>query len=224
MTSPEVFSIGVKELLDQAKRLGLIPTYRQGTVLLTTTPGIVSVMVTLDNDTMPSRCYNYAGQLTTGDRVLVLAIRPQGLYVLGASNVSAVPNSTPSNINKAGPAVADTTTSAAYVSMTDTFSVTFTKNRADTRLEIDMVVSCFLSVAGNTKPSFAAQVSGTDYEIVAMLINPISQHSIFTGKVFVPGIAAGALTIQGRWRRVAGTGQLNRNTDDWVGLTVREVF
>lgn len=83
MTSPETISIGIEELLGQAKRLGLTPVYRQGTVLGTTTPGLSSVMVTLDNDDAPSRCYNFMGQLDAGDRVLVLVVKPQGLYVLG---------------------------------------------------------------------------------------------------------------------------------------------
>lgn len=211
----------VEALLAQAQRLGLVPSYRLGTVLAAS--GVSGVMVTLDNDTAPSRCFNFAGPLAAGDRVFTCAIRPQGIYVFGSAPSSAA-NRVVSSVNKAGPAVNDSTTSATYVSLTDSSSVSIVKNRSDTQLSVDLRVSCFLTGATNSKPSFAVQVNSTDYEIVASLINPVSTHEFMAGLRLISGIPAGTYTVQARWLRVSGTGTLNRNSDDWFGLTVYETF
>jgi hypothetical protein len=87
MTSSEEISIGVEELLAQAKRLGLVPSYRIGTVLATSSRA--NVMVTLDNDTVPSRCYNFAGPLFTGQRVLTMSVKPHGVYVISRGSAGS---------------------------------------------------------------------------------------------------------------------------------------
>lgn len=75
----------VTALLDQAKRLGLIPTYRYGTVL--STSGSASIlMVTLDGDDQPSRTFNLVGGLAAGARVLTMGIAPHGVYTMGVAS------------------------------------------------------------------------------------------------------------------------------------------
>lgn len=221
MTSPEQISLGVEELLLQAKRLGLTPVYRLGTVLATTGADVSGIMVTLDNDILPSRCYNFAGPLVAGDRVLTITVKPQGVYVIG--NASGRPNPAVGFINQA--AAVDTTTSAAYADLAGSISLSFTKFRADTFLEVDMRASSFITGVTNTRPSFAALINGTDYEIMTMLINPVSTHTWMSGCELIPSIPAGTYTIKGRWARAAGTGTCARAAgDDWITLKVRETF
>ncbi len=220
MTAPNESSVAVEELLAQAKRLGLFPRYRIGTVFASVGCNNVSVMVTLDNDLAPSRTYNYVGSLTIGSRVLVLEIKPHGLYTIGATGCHDA-NPAVAGINQAS--VSDSTTSGTYVNLAGSTSFTYTKFRDDTRLEVDLRASSFITGSANTQPSFAAQIGGVDFEIVSMLINPLSTHTFMSGKGFV-NVVAGTYTVQGRWRRVAGAGTLQRGADDWIALSVREVF
>lgn len=209
----------VEELLRQAKRLGLVPVYRTGTVYSdATTSG--RAMVLIDNDTAPTPCFNYAGRLMSGTRVLVMYVKPHGFYVIGDSEIP--PNPAVSSINQVG--ATDTTTSATFVNLAGSISLSFTKLRSDTNLEVDMRASAFITGSTNTKVSFAVQIDATDYEVVGMLINPASTHTFMAGVQLIPNIAAGTFTIQGRWRRIVGTATLSRNADDWISLKVRETF
>lgn len=212
--------IGVEELLAQAQRLGLTPVYRLGTVLADPAATSTGVMVVLDNDTTASRCFNYGGSLHAGDRVLTVSVRPQGIYVLGQASTGEF-NPRTSWINT--PGVPDTTTSATYVNLAAPSSVSVTKLRNDTRIEVDLRLSCFLTVIGNTEPSFAVLLNGVATEIISMLINPVSTHIPFSAKDFY-SVPAGTYTIQIQWRRVSGTGTLSRGTDDWISLSARETF
>jgi hypothetical protein len=122
-------------------------------------------------------------------------------------------------------AASDTTTSATYVNLAGTSSIVFNKLFTPTRLKIDFHASCFITLAVNTEVRFAVRVNSVDYDIAGYLINPTSQHMHFSGTVIVPaGVPSGNQTVQGRWRRVAGTGQLNRGTDDRISIGVVEII
>lgn len=90
LTGSDQASVTVGALLDNAKRLGLLPAYKTGTIFAdATTDG--RAMVTLDNDTAPVPAFNYAGPLASGHRVITIAIPPHGLYIIGAIAPSALP-------------------------------------------------------------------------------------------------------------------------------------
>lgn len=72
-------------LLMEARRLGFKERYRLGTVLQTPASNLTSVMITLDNDTLPTRCFNYAStNLYANMRVLTIVLE-HGVYVIGAN-------------------------------------------------------------------------------------------------------------------------------------------
>lgn len=80
---------GVDAVVNEAERLGLKTQYRFGTVLSGSVASAPSrTLVTLDNDTAPSRCFNYAGPLVAGDRVLTMEILPHGVYIIGSANAT----------------------------------------------------------------------------------------------------------------------------------------
>lgn len=114
------------------------------------------------------------------------------------------------------------TTSATYVDMPSGSALSgFTKLAAGTQLHIAMALTGFATV-GSTVSRFAVNISGTDYDVTQLFFNNV-EHLPVSGFRKVPaGIAAGVYTIQGRWRRVSGTGTLTTNVDDWFSMTVEE--
>jgi hypothetical protein len=79
---PEISVVGVEELLTNARRLGLLQTYRPGTVYESPSD-LTQVMVTLDGDLEPIRAQSLAGGVLEGSRVMVMTVPPQGVYIIG---------------------------------------------------------------------------------------------------------------------------------------------
>lgn len=119
---------------------------------------------------------------------------------------------------------ASSTTSATFVNLPATSSFSFTKLHTSTRLKAEMHVTCFIATAtGGVR--FALQIAGTDYDIAGYTFNATADHRQISGTRYLPaGIAAGALTIQGRWRRNGGAGTLNIDAGDWLSISVAEVI
>lgn len=90
LTGSDQASVTIGALLDNARRLGLLPVYRTGSVFADATAD-GRAMVTLDNDTQPVPAFNYGGTLATAQRVITISIPPHGLYIVGAVNVSGLP-------------------------------------------------------------------------------------------------------------------------------------
>lgn len=119
---------------------------------------------------------------------------------------------------------AGTTTSATYANMPATSSQAVTKASAGTRLRIEFSCSSFVTVA-STVTSFAVLVNGVDTDISRLFFNPASTHEACpTGIVYISGLAAGAWTVQARWKRTSGTGTLTLDANDWISLDVMEVL
>jgi hypothetical protein len=72
---PEISVVGVEELLTNARRLGLLQTYRPGTVYESPSD-LTQVMVTLDGDLEPIRAQSLAGGVLEGSRVMVMTVPP----------------------------------------------------------------------------------------------------------------------------------------------------
>lgn len=81
----------VTALLDQAKHLGLLPTYRYGTVVSSSSSNPSNTLVTLDGDDQAIRAFNVAGYVYAGARVFTVAVEPHGVYILGRVTTSTVP-------------------------------------------------------------------------------------------------------------------------------------
>lgn len=90
LTGADQATVTVGALLDNAKRLGLMPGYRTGTAFAEATAD-GRAMVTLDGDTAPVPAFNYGGTLAPRQRVITISIPPHGLYIIGAVNVSPLP-------------------------------------------------------------------------------------------------------------------------------------
>lgn len=219
MSADEVFT-GIEAMADQFRRLGIMWRLVKGTVFNAAGNSPTLTLVTLDGDDDPSNCLSMIGEVAVGTRVYVMVVPPQGNYIVGLGTVGSVLNE-----NGVGAASAtDSTTSATYVDMVGaSTSFSFTKGSSGTRLKVTMNVGAFISGAANTRPGFAVSIGGVDYDVVGMTINPLATHTINAGFVYLSGITAGTYTVQGRWRRISGTGTLARNSEDPVAISVLEL-
>lgn len=136
------------------------------------------------------------------------------------------PPSSNSICDAAVTSLTDTTGSATYVDLAGAGAVTsfpFTKRCAATRVKIELHASLFVAGTGNSAVRFGVQIGGTDYDIVNRHINPASTHAQASGTRHIESIPPGVYTVQGRWRRSAGTQTLTRGTDNWLSISAEEV-
>lgn len=146
--------------------------------------------------------------------------------ILGPSASSGDASNTISGYNNNTSAA--TTVSAAYTNINPAFA-SFTKRFASTSVRVDLSASSFITVAANTKPRFGFDFinnsggASSRFDIMEMLINPLSTHTSFSASAKLAGVVAGSYTVQLIWLRVSGGGTLNINSDDWVSFLVSEV-
>lgn len=79
----ELTVAGIRALLEQSKRLGLVPVYRYATVTATTGTNAAILMAILDGDTQATRCFNLVGARSTDSRVFTVEVKPHGVYAIG---------------------------------------------------------------------------------------------------------------------------------------------
>lgn len=161
---------------------------------------------------------------SVGDPVQLL--RQDGTWlVLGSSVSGADATNSIAAFNAA--ATADTTAAAVYTNM-DSASLTFVKRLAGSRVRVDATASMY-TTAVNTKPRIGLDFIDTTtaavyrFNLMEMLINAASQHTMIGGGTLFSGIPAGTYTVQMIWLRVSGAGTLTLDSNDWISLIVAEV-
>lgn len=155
------------------------------------------------------------GELSTdtGD-----ALKVSGDFVAGSEN----------GINVTGPTSGtDSSTSTSYTNMAGTGATTsfsFTKRFAGTRIKIEFAAT-FWSTNADTGVQFGVNFNATDYDICRLMGNTLTanQRLHTSGFRYISSVAAGAYTIQARWKKIAiGTGQINRNLEDFLCISAKE--
>jgi hypothetical protein len=141
---------------------------------------------------------------------------------IGKTTTSRPAGST-AGINNAQNVGNDSTTSASYVNTVGTTSFSFTKDFTNTRVKLDMHITSQVSIAA-TGTRFGVSLNGTDYDVCQMVNAQANIRAQASGTTFIgSGLAAGTYTIQGRWKRVSGTGTCQRFvTDDWISISAME--
>lgn len=216
MTEAEEIGVGIEALVDTFRRMGLMWRLLPATVFAADAPSALQVI--LDGDTEPTRAISMVGLPPVGGRVFVMVVPPAGNYVVGRSGRSSVVNE-----NGVGaPGVVDSTSSAAYANLLGVSSFPFTKQDANSRLKVTIHAGAFVSIA-TTRPTYGVLLGATDYDVVSQTINPINTHTNISGVSYLTGVPAGGYTVQGRWKRVSGTGLVQRNTEDWLSISVKEL-
>lgn len=131
-----------------------------------------------------------------------------------------------------GPAVADTKAAAGFTDIKNaaagTFQHTYDKayGSSESYIEVTLSFTCFLTAVAGSGLSVQFRDSGTGSTQAGftVLVNVLADHKCwsvtrkFTG---LPAVAAGTMTVQ--WSRPSGTGTFNRDANDYVSITTREV-
>jgi hypothetical protein len=218
VSEAEEVGVGIEALVETFRRMGLMWRLLPATVFADDTNTPTSLRITIDGDTDPTRAISLVGLPPQGSRVFVMVVPPQGNYVVGRSGRASTLNE-----NGVGAAAAaDATSSAAYANLSGTSSFAFVKQDAASRLKVTIHAGAFVSAAG-TKPMYGVQIGGTDYDVVSQTINVTNTHVNISGFSYLTGVPAGSYTVQGRWRRAAGTGSITRNNEDWLSISVKEL-
>jgi len=85
-------------------------------------------------------------------------------------------------------------------------SFSFTKKRSDTRLRVAMKLIAY-SDATSTGMQLGCQIGATDYDVTRCYYTSAIYLNA-NGWTYISGLAAGTYTLQGRWKRFAGSGNL----------------
>lgn len=159
---------------------------------------------------------------------VLIAYRPLGcnFLVLGNGEEAYV---TPGGEQGSSGAFAGTTTENAgsYTDMGSPASLTFTRARTNSRLEVTMS-GTFQTSSTATGAEFALRIGGTDYDIVSLKppVSAANVHLPFSSKRILAAGVGGALsaaTLQGRMKRSGGAGTITTDTSDSISITVREI-
>ncbi|MGI0012086.1 MAG: hypothetical protein ACREBU_01390 [Nitrososphaera sp.] len=221
--SAQLVAAGVKELISDASRLGLVWQLKFATV--TTIVGGAIINVRLDGD--PSFAAGVPAVLlvpapVVGERVVVLFVPPSGNYVIANSTRSVTPGDCDNG--EANATVSET--SGVYVNYPTAVTNSITKigSAAESALEVHYSVTVFVDNAA-TGGDFAVNIGGIDFRTHRTRgTNVVNARFSTTGMVKAGGLAAGPYTVIPRWARTGGVGTIRAQSgDDWVSLCVREI-
>lgn len=105
-------------------------------------------------------------------------------------------------------------------------TLSFVKNRADTRLIINFFGSAETYESSNQRYGFGVRVGNTDYELARMLFNNAGAgtRKAVSGVIEVTGLAAGSYSIKPRVIKLAGGsgGCTFYADDDFIAYSVEE--
>jgi hypothetical protein len=148
---------------------------------------------------------------------------PAGGRPTGAQLTAIQYNNRTGVSNQSVTAGTDTTTSATYANLAGTGSTTsfsFTKVLTSTNLFVT-VHAGFLAATNSAICRFGVLVNGVDNDC-GQDIQAAGDYIGVSGFAIISGLSAGTYTIQGRWRRVGGTGTCTRDTNTWYALEAAE--
>lgn len=229
MTSPATNPVvaGITEAASNAARLGIkgLESLRPATVFAGSTGAGNACQVIMDNDSSPVPAFTLVGAVLAGDRVQTIKVEPEGIYVIGWYSGAYGGTLSDGSFNAATDG--NTTSSSSYSTLNSGGNPAriagFVKTRGSTRLAVTLGSTCISTVA-NTLVQYAVLISGTDYAIASLGINPANTHLFAGGVRHLTGIAAGTYDIDARWRRPAGPGILAQDGNDLLSFRVEEVI
>jgi len=212
---------GIKALTANAKRLGI--TWQMAMATSISSEGSSQEWVVImdgDASNTPIKIISLIGVAPNFTRVAVLSLSHGGNYAIGLISSNPLPHCAGTGLHTFG---SGTTTSASFSDTPGASSLVFTKLSSTSRLFITAHLNTF-STVGSTKARFAVTVDGgaNDTNIAEAVLSAANSVIGTSGSCILDGVAAGAVTIQLRWRRVSGTGTLTMSTDQTYVITVCE--
>ena len=226
--APELIGVGVQSLVDNAQRLGLTWDLKMATVKDGSLAPLV--LAQYDNDGVTISMVSMIGALAEGARVYALEVPPAGNFIVGL--VAAAPLLLNVACENTFGLTSGTTTSATYVTMPGTPTLSFTKLSSDSKLKIELMGTFFSSVASaglGAGVNISPGPGDIDITVLASANSSLSAHTPYAGQELVDpltisgGIPAGPYTLTGIWRRHSGAGTLNVGIDNMWSVCVTEV-
>lgn len=214
----------VEELVEQAKRLGLMWDLRPATInSVDATSNLV--FGTYDGDTESIPMINLKGSIVEGETVMVMFVPPQGNYVIG-SNVGSSTILGENGINTPGPAGGLGTTSATFVNMGAALTFSFTKRFTNTRVFAELDGAGYSTGAGSKAQYGCAIGSIGDFALADFFFNEATTHRSWSGFNYLAAgsVPAGTYTIVGRFRRLSGAGTITIDDNDRFSFGLRECY
>jgi hypothetical protein len=98
-------------------------------------------------------------------------------------------------------------------------SFTFVKRFTSTRVRLSGSIGISAAAVGGAM--LGATINGTDYDICVAVTASAARGS-GSGARYIAGIPAGTYTVQGRWKRSAGSGTITRDVNDWLSIECQE--
>ncbi len=117
-----------------------------------------------------------------------------------------------STLNTATTSYGDWTSAAA----------TIVKQSAATKLLVRLLATGFV-VTNPSTVTLGVNVSGTDYDMHAVLFSAVNARSPFLAEKPISGVAAGSQTVQVRCKVSTSSSTFRRDANDHISLTVMEV-
>lgn len=188
------------------------PAFRGCRVVVLGKPGGVHAAGDIDSGTFA------IARIPTGTSGSTVALGNHSHTVMGENGIAGTAVSSGS----------DTRSNGTYANLAGTGSVTsfsFTKALTSTRIRIDMSATFFSSVS-TSGARFGVLVDGVDYDVCQLRATvAVNEHVTAAGFVYIGAsvVAAGSITVQGRWLRAEGGGTLTRDPADWLAISAREL-
>lgn len=217
--APELVGVGVQSLVERANSLGLTWTLRPGSVA--DTGGMTTAAVIFDGDTVPVNCLNLTNQfLTTHSRVMGLLVPPSSNYIIS----SMMPMGETKNYNSGSTGIVSSTGSTTFVPFAGIPTVRFTKGSSATKLRIDILMACYVSVNGVGEVGM--RVNGIDYFVGREAFPTTFNYYPFGGhRLLLPSdVSAGSFDCILLWRKLTGGGILGQDGDGFISFTIQEVW
>jgi hypothetical protein len=221
-TIANIISAGAKQLIDNAKALGLTWTIRISTIVNSGPDAITGIM---DGDTVPIGLTNMSGlEIRSGDRVYVIITPPSGNFISGKVVVEDLRLG--ANCVNFDSLTAGSTTSAVYVDQPGSPSLALTKKYDGTSLRFAWAQTYYTGSPVNAL--FAVTTAAGNQVFLAKHFGTngaTNSHTPISGVASAVGIPAGTMIWVGAWATAGGGGgDLKVDSGDFWSCCIEEFW
>lgn len=216
-----LISTAAKQLVDQARSLGLTWTLRLATVGNSARDSLTAIF---DGDTLPIPVTNITGfPLRAGDRIYCLIVPPSGNFALSRAvpEILRLGNS----CNNVGSMTAGTTVSATFVSQPGSPAVILTKMYDDTYLRVNWAQT-YYTQGGDVNALFGVVTAAGNQAFLGknFMATTSGFRTPISGMAAISGVPAGTQSWVGTWAQAGGAGTLTVDAGSFWSMCIEEFW
>lgn len=221
--APDLFSSAVREVVAQARAMGLTWTMRMATVV-----GVTPSTVVFDGDTEVVPAASMIGSVTPAQRVYVIIVPPAANFIVGSATPYVIGGRLGATVGFTFNLAAGSTASASPVAMPGPPAASITKvYGSETRFRF-IFSGTFFGVGGDAGASFYARelTSGETVQVASLQAangTNGTRQSVSGASLAALNQPPRAYLWEGYWARTTGVGTLTTSTDDVWCLTIDEI-